>query len=581
MFHHHTTAPSSGDASPGNVNAVTTGEGELSRVESRLHAAEQRVRALEQELRHVNASLRERAGQSNRDLETSAAQLIDTERRFHLLVDAVTDYAIFMLDAEGRVVNWNRGAERIKGYGREEIIGQHFSRFYTATDRAAGVPARALSTAALTGKYEAEGWRVRKNGNHFWASVIINAIYDANGAVLGFAKVTRDLTERRNAEEQLRQAQKMEALGQLTGGVAHDFNNMLQVILGNINLLQRRLAGNAELESIAAGALRGVERAALLVQRLLAFSRRQALEPRSISVNALISGMSELMRRTLGESIVIETVLAGGLWHAFADSNQLENSLLNLAINARDAMPNGGKLTIEAANVFLDEHDARGADLRPGQYVGIFVSDNGQGMSAEVASKAFDPFFTTKEVGQGTGLGLSQVYGFIKQSGGHVRIYSEKGLGTTVKLYLPRHIAPDSAQQATTLRPITPAGRGDTILVVEDDADVRCFTAQTLHDLGYTVVEAANGQAALDMLEATPSIRLLFTDVGLPGGMNGRHLADFAKERRPDLKVLFTSGYARSAIVHHGRLDPGVELIGKPFTFPALAERIHRMLRNS
>jgi len=561
-------------------------------LEERLRAAEQRLRELEQEsrpqrtdthateqtLKRANATLKQQASGRERELEASIARLAETEQRFHLLVDAVTDYAIFMLDAHGIVSSWNRGAERIKGYAPEEIVGQHFSRFYTEEDRVAGVPAKALSTAALTGKFEAEGWRVRKGGKRFWASVIINAVHDAEGHLVGFAKVTRDLTERRNAEEQLRQAQKMEAVGQLTGGVAHDFNNMLQVIMGNINLLQRRLAKrDPDAVALADSAQRGAERAALLVHRLLAFSRRQALEPRPVSVNTLISGMSDMLRRTLGEGVLVETVLAAGLWPIFVDPNQLENSLLNLAINARDAMPNGGKLTIEAANVFLDEEYARGADIPPGQYVGIFVSDNGVGMTRDVVAQAFDPFFTTKGMGQGTGLGLSQVYGFVRQSDGHVRIYSEPGSGTSVKVYLPRH-AGDAGVEAPSVPAAPPRGRGEVILAVEDDADVRRFTVQLLRDLGYTVLEAADGREALRALDLHPEIRLLFTDVGLPGGMNGRQLADKAKRGRPDLKVLFTSGYARNAMVHHGRLDPGVELIGKPFTFPALAAKIRAML---
>jgi PAS domain S-box-containing protein len=334
-----------------------------------------------------------------------------------------------MLDPAGNVVNWNAGAERIKGYGAKEIIGQHFSLFYTEEDRRSGRPQQVIATAAQTGRYEQEGWRVRKDGSLFWASAVVNAIYDSAGQLVGFAKITRDLTERRAAEERLRQAQKMEALGQLVGGVAHDFNNLLTAISGNIETLQRRLTRGADdnLQRPAKAALDATARAALMTNRLLAFSRHQPLEPRSVSVNSLITGMSEILRQTLGESVQIETVLAAGVWAIFVDANQLESALLNLAVNSRDAMPEGGKLTIEAANTYLDEAYSAIAEVPPGQYVGIFVSDTGTGMTPEVASKAFDPFFTTKEVGQGTGLGLSQVYGFIKQSGGYVRIYSEVG----------------------------------------------------------------------------------------------------------------------------------------------------------
>jgi PAS domain S-box-containing protein len=547
---------------------------------SRLEA---RIRELAEEaasLRKRNAALEARASTGARDLAASATRLEEAEQHLTLLIDAVTDYAIFMLDPRGHVVSWNPGAQRIKGYDRAEIVGQHFSRFYTAPDRAAGVPDRALARAAEAGKYELEGWRQRKDGTRFWANVVITAIRDEAGKLIGFAKITRDLTERRASEERMRQAQKMEAVGQLTGGVAHDFNNLLTVITGNIESLKRRLAERNEpaLERLATAAQRGAERGALLVHRLLAFSRSQPLEPKPVSVNTLVSGMSDMLRRTLGETILIETVLAGGLWTTFVDTTELESALLNLAINARDAMPDGGKLTIEAANVYLDEAYGAEADIAPGQYVGIFVSDTGTGMSPEVLAKAFEPFFTTKGIGEGTGLGLSQVYGFIKQSGGHVKIYSEVGAGTTVKLYLPRHIEARERGSTNPAAQAAPQGRGETILVVEDDADVRSFTIEMLRELGYTVLEAIDGAGALRLLDAHREIVLLFTDVGLPGGMNGRQLADEALRRRGNLKVLFTSGYARNAIVHHGRLDPGVELLSKPFTYATLGVRIRRLL---
>jgi len=381
------------------------------------------------------------------------------------------------------------------------------------------------------------------------------------------------------AEAQLRQAQKMEALGQLTSGIAHDFNNLLTAISGNVELLQRRVRDrDPELLRLAGAAMRGVDRAATLTQRLLAFSRRQPLDPKPLEVNRLIAGMSDLLRRTLGEEIEPETVLAGGLWPVLVDANQLEHSLLNLAINARDAMASGGKLTIETANTLLDEsYAARHEELAPGQYVMISVSDTGSGMSAEVREKAFEPFFTTKETGQGTGLGLSQVYGFIKQSGGHCAIYSEPGQGTTVRLYLPRHLG-DVQTVGLPESPRAGSGRGEMILFVEDDADVRIFATDLLRELGYDVLAAATGMEGLSLLEAHPEVRLLFTDVALPGGMTGRQLADQAVQRHPGLKVLYTTGYARNAIVHQGRLDPGVELIVKPFTSAALAGRIRQLL---
>jgi PAS domain S-box-containing protein len=404
----------------------------------------------EEALHSLNQTLEQRVTERTQALETSLSLLRESERRFRMLVEAVTDYAIYMLDPVGTVMAWNPGAERIKGYTAQEIIGQHFSRFYTPEDRERDLPSIAISIARSAGKYEGEGWRIRKNGEWFWASVVVEAIRDPGGALLGFAKITRDLTERRAAEEQLRQSQKMEAIGQLTGGVAHDFNNLLTVIFGNLEALQRRLSnqGDGQLDRFVNSALHAASRAGALTHQLLAFSRRQPLAPTVVSANTLISGMSEMVRRVLPENITIETVLAGGVWQTFADANQLENCLLNLAVNARDAMPDGGKLTIEAANVYLDEEYAVGAEVPPGQYVGIFISDTGVGMAPDVLSKAFDPFFTTKDVGQGTGLGLSQVYGFVKQSGGHVKIYSEVGAGTTIKLYLPRHTAPDLATRA-------------------------------------------------------------------------------------------------------------------------------------
>jgi CheY-like chemotaxis protein len=326
-------------------------------------------------------------------------------------------------------------------------------------------------------------------------------------------------------------------------------------------------------------AMRGAERAAVLTRQLLAFARRQPLEPKPIDLNRLVRGMSELLTHTLGESIAIETVLAGGLWWTSADANQLENTVLNLAVNARDAMPNGGRLTIETANTFLDEaYAAANAEATPGQYVMIAVTDTGGGMSPEVISQAFEPFFTTKPSGEGTGLGLASVYGFVKQSGGHVKIYSELGHGTTVKVYLPR-LAAGTPEQPTGQAQPAPAGvTGETILVVEDDDDVGEHSRQVLSELGYRVLTAGDAEAALRVLEREPTIRLLFTDVGLPGSLNGRELADEARRRRPALKVLFTTGYARNAIIHQGRLDPGVELLVKPFTYAALAQKIRLVL---
>jgi CheY-like chemotaxis protein len=330
-------------------------------------------------------------------------------------------------------------------------------------------------------------------------------------------------------------------------------------------------------------AMRGAQRAASLTQRLLAFSRRQPLDPKPVDAGRLVIGMSELLRRTLGEQVAIETVLAGGLWRVLADPNQLEIGILNLAVNARDAMPNGGKLTIETANAYLDEaYAAAQTEVVPGQYVVISISDTGSGMTKEVQAHAFEPFYTTKDIGHGTGLGLSQVYGFVKQSGGHVKLYSEAELGTTVKLYLPRLLSEEAGVAAPeTAAPVLRSAGAQTILVVEDDDDVRANTTGIVRELGYTVLEAPLAATALHLLERHPEIKLLFTDIGLPGGMNGRQLADAARKVRPDLKVLFTTGYARNAIVHDGRLDHGVVLIPKPFTYAALAAKLVDILDES
>ena len=401
---------------------------------------------------------------------------------------------------------------------------------------------------------------------------------------LSNAQLEAQIAEREKAEEALRQAQKMEAIGQLTGGVAHDFNNLLQVILGNLGNVQARLRRQSgldagPLERGVAAAIRAGERAATLTGQLLAFSRRQPLAPKPLDVNRLIGAMSDLLHRTLGEAVEVQTVLGARLWQILADGNQLESALLNLAVNARDAMPDGGKLTIETMNTYLDEaYAATEEDVRPGQFVVIAVSDTGTGMDAATIGKAFDPFFTTKDIGQGTGLGLSQVYGFIKQSGGHAKIYSEVGQGTTVRLYLPRLISEAAEQEPVAAADLQPRGGTEVILVVEDEADVRHFAVDMLRELGYEVIEAADGAAALASIESRADIKLMFTDVGLPGRFNGRQLADEAARRRPGLKILYTTGYARNAIVHQGRLDAGVELIGKPFTYAALAARVRAIL---
>jgi PAS domain S-box-containing protein len=381
-------------------------------------------------------------------------------------------------------------------------------------------------------------------------------------------------------EEALRQSQKMEVVGQLTGGVAHDFNNLLQIIMGNLDTARRGLSdASPRISRALESAANGARRAASLTQRLLAFSRRQPLNPKPVDVNALVSGMSDLLHRTLGEATDVLTVQGAGLWRIEADATELESAILNLALNARDAMPGGGRLTIESANTDIDRaYSAQHAEVMPGQYVAISVSDTGTGMSEDTISRAFEPFFTTKPVGEGTGLGLSQVYGFVKQSGGHVKIYSELGQGTCVRIYLPRLHDAARSEPPDEQASAPEAASEETILVVEDDDDVRAYSVEILRELGYRVIEAHDGPSALRLLERQVRVDLLFTDVVLPGGMTGAQVAAQARGAKPELKVLFTTGYARNAIVHHGRLDQGVQLITKPFSMSDLATRVRDVL---
>ena len=420
----------------------------------------------------------------------------------------------------------------------------------------------------------------------FWAHVVIDAIRDDDGKLVGFAKVTRDITERREAEAALQAAQatmirsqKLEAIGQLTGGVAHDFNNLLQVISGNLHLLGKDVAGNPRAEMRVQSALAGVARGAKLASQLLAFARRQPLEPRVVNVGRVIKGMDEMLRRALGGEIEVETVVAGGLWNSLIDPDQLENAILNLAINARDAMNGAGRLTIEASNASLDDAYVRQhEDLAAGQYVMIAVTDTGAGIPPEILDRVYEPFFTTKAEDKGTGLGLAMVYGFLKQSGGHVKIYSEVGSGTTVKLYFPRELATEDALVGTPTGAVS--GGDETILVVEDDDEVREVAIAMLTELGYRVVKARDAASALVVLDSGIPIDLIFTDVMMPGALRSPELARKAKERLPNVAVLFTSGYTQNAIVHGGRLDPGVELLAKPYTRDALARKIRHVLAN-
>ena len=391
------------------------------------------------------------------------------------------------------------------------------------------------------------------------------------------AERTQELTE---AHEALRQAQKMEAVGQLTGGIAHDFNNLLAGISGSLEIIERRLSqGRTDgVDRFLQGAQTSAQRAAALTQRLLAFSRRQTLDPKPTDVNRLVFGMEDLIARTVGPAIKVEVVGAAGLWAALVDAAQLESALLNLAINARDAMPEGGRLTIETANKWLDDRGARERDLPPGQYLSICVTDTGTGIPKEIADRIFDPFFTTKPIGQGTGLGLSMIHGFVRQSGGQVRVYSEEGQGTTMCLYLPRHAGELAGEGEAAPDPLVESGAGETVLVIDDEATVRMLIVEVLREAGYRAIEAEDGPAGLRVLESEARVDLLITDVGLPGGMNGRQVADAARRTRPGLKVLFVTGYAENAAVGNGHLDAGMAVITKPFAMTDLANKITDVL---
>ena len=407
------------------------------------------------------------------------------------------------------------------------------------------------------------------------AVVARDSLADAN------ARLLEEAASREAAEAQVRQVQKMQAVGQLTGGIAHDFNNMLAIVIGSLDLAKRRLHRDvARAEACIDSALEGANRAAQLTARLLAFSRQQPLDPRVLDVNKLVGGMSEMLRRTIGENLRVETVLAGGLWRTFADPAQLESAIVNLCVNARDAMPEGGKLTIETTNAHLDDgYASQNDDVAAGQYVMISVSDTGMGMPPEVIERAFDPFYTTKGAGRGTGLGLSQVHGFVKQSHGHVKIYSEPGVGTTIKIYLPRQTGEEQAidVQARPAGELPHASDGEIVLVVEDDERVRHMSVDVLRELGYTVVQASDAAQALTVLALQPRVDLLFTDVVMPD-LDGRRLADMAREARPDLKVLYTTGYTKNAIVHNGMLDADVAFLAKPFTLEQLAVKVRQVL---
>lgn len=507
------------------------------------------------------------------------AALERSEQHFRLLVQGVRDYAIYMLDPLGRVTSWNRGAQRFKGYTDDEIIGEHFSRFYTDEDRASGLPARALRTAATEGRFEAEGWRVRKDGTCFWAHVVIDPIRGEHGELIGFAKITRDVTERRNTEQALEdtrarfvQSQKMEAIGQLTGGVAHDFNNLLAVVLGNLHLARKRLPPDRKLLQLVENSIQAAERGATLTKRMLAFARQQKLETGPVDVPDLVRGMAELLKGSIGSGIPVDTRFPPELPLANVDANQLELALLNLAVNARDAMPEGGRITIAARDAVVAPDEVPG--LGPGRYVCLSVTDTGDGMDEQTLARATEPFFTTKGVGKGTGLGLSMIHGFAEQSGGRLFLRSVPGQGTTAELWLPEAEAGDAAKSTPEAVLSPSATRPLRVLVVDDDPLVLMNTAAMLEDLGHVVKEAASGSQALHVLRCAEPFDLVITDQLMPG-MNGTQLIAAISRDYPGLPAILATGYADPT---EGEQADDVRLT-KPFGQEELSRAIRTRLQ--
>jgi PAS domain S-box-containing protein len=494
--------------------------------------------------------------------------LFDSERSFRLLVEGVADYALYMLDPTGTITSWNIGGERIKGYSPEEIVGEHFSRFYTETDRANGKPARALRIAREQGRDVEEGWRVRKDGTFFWASVVIDPIYEA-GELVGFAKITRDITERRNAQlkleamqKQLAESLKFDALGQLTGGIAHDFNNLLMIISGSLHTLKRNAEHDPRLQRAVSAIETATRRGAALTGQLLTFARRQSVNPQSINFAERIEAITEVLHAGVGSSVRLAFDIDRAVWPIKADVSELETALLNLVINARDAMPDGGTVTIGARNVTLSE------PLHAGEYVAISVADTGLGIPADVVDKIFEPFFTTKPVGKGTGLGLSQVHGFAHQAGGTVKVESELGNGTTFTILLrretegPRHEAPESA----------PARGSGTVLLVEDNPDVASVSVGLLEQLGYRVRRVPDAESALREIEHD-GVDFVFSDIVMPGKMDGLSLAHRLREIHPHLPVLLATGYSDAAAGARGDFP----ILRKPYEIHELSEAIAKL----
>ena len=495
--------------------------------------------------------------------------LFESERNFRLLVEGVVEYAFYMLDPDGVVASWNRGGQRIKGYSADEIIGQHFSRFYTEADRANGKPVRALRIAREQGRYEEEGCRVRKDGTFFWASVIIDPIYE-DGKLVGFAKITRDITERREAQlkleqmhQQLAESQKLDALGQLTGGVAHDFNNLLMIISGSLHTLKKAVGHDPKYQRALSAIEGATKRGASLTSQLLTFARRQSVNPQAVDVAERIDAVREVLDAAVGSAVKLQFEVDRGVWPVMVDVAEFETALVNLVVNARDAMTGGGVITISARN------DSSGGGASAG-HVAISVEDTGAGIAPDILGKIFDPFFTTKPIGKGTGLGLSQVHGFAHQAGGTVRVTSELGKGTRITILLPRKETADTAEDANAVD----IGGSGTVLLVEDNPEVASVSAGLLEQLGYTVRKVANAEAALREVELD-GIDLVFSDIVMPGKMDGLGLARHLKATRPRLPILLASGYSDAALSVRGDFP----ILRKPYEIHELSQAIAKLPR--
>ena len=574
--------------------------GRIAELDGRVADLEGQLRDSEETLDAIRRGEVDALVVGGRPEEQQVYTLDSADLPYRVLIERIQEGAV-TLAADGTVLYCNRRLADLLGAAQERVIGHSLGAY------AAPGQEEAMDLLLRKGREApCRGEIVLHTGAGTEVPVLVSLspldVGDASTLVCGVvtdlteqklrlwelgeanSRLEGEIAERGRVEEALRQSQKMEAVGQLTGGLAHDFNNLLTGVTGSLELMQTRIAQGRirDVERYVTAAQGAARRAAALTHRLLAFSRRQTLDPRPTDVNRLMRGMEDLIRRTVGPEITVEApVGAAGVWPTLVDPGQLENALLNLCINARDAMPHGGRITVETANIWMDGRMARDRDLPPGQYVSLSVSDTGTGMPPEVIDKAFDPFFTTKPIGMGTGLGLSMIYGFAKQSGGQARIYSEVGKGTMVCLYLPRHLGEaEVAVLAPELADAPRAEDGQTVLVVDDEPTVRMLVTEVLEDLGYRAIEAGDGAAGLLVLQSDVRVDLLVTDVGLPGGMNGRQVADAARVARPDLKVLFITGYAENAVLSHGHLDPGMHVLTKPFAMEALANRIRDLISN-